>query len=621
MHSSVYDLNRPRDAVDGLAKGASNILTGALGGAALMAYAPIASATSGYQQQGAVGALKGFAIGLGTGVVGGVALAAGGIISGGAQIGRGLYNTPGAINGMVEGKEFDEDTREWIIYNLKLDYDAVMNIDEESLLKSLAPEVETSKLEGETAAEEAERLNKSVKETELYDVLGIPPTATAAEIKKAYYIKAKESHPDKHRDDPDANTKFQKIGEAYQILSDEKLRADYDAQGKEGVDDAPQMNSSALFAMVFGSEKFDALIGELTLATQMSMEKPEEQHPRYQSFKQKKRQLKCAWELAQKLDSYHTQYNSEDHAFKDAMSVEAAELAASPFGGVLVGEIGNQYVAEARSELGDYFVGIEQTGKSMASRWSIASSSFKAAYGAMSLNKMQQKMEKKDAQTAADAQKQSQASASASAAESAKAADPTTTTTDGTSIPTNKAPGSNNDPKEPAPANTATGESQGSSSSSAPTQRELTPEEEAAIRKKVEKIGMHMFKAMWHITELDIQKTLAKVCHKVTHDHSVSDDILMKRKKALLLLGEAYANHGLSLEHGLADLRSKLSAQFDAASAEEKRKKEEAASPNIATAPEQGSYGESEAQQNNRNAETATTANPVAETSDTNNID
>jgi curved DNA-binding protein CbpA len=58
--------------------------------------------------------------------------------------------------------------------------------------------------------------SRDVKDTELYDVLGVKPNATQSEIKKAYYKVARLTHPDKvGKDDPNAKEKFQKVGHAY----------------------------------------------------------------------------------------------------------------------------------------------------------------------------------------------------------------------------------------------------------------------------------------------------------------------------------------------------------------------------------------------------------------------
>lgn len=67
-----------------------------------------------------------------------------------------------------------------------------------------------------------------------YETLGIEKSATEAEIKKAYRSMALKWHPDKHSEDKDtATAQFQKISEAYEVLSDPEARKRYDLLGDD----------------------------------------------------------------------------------------------------------------------------------------------------------------------------------------------------------------------------------------------------------------------------------------------------------------------------------------------------------------------------------------------------
>ena len=67
-----------------------------------------------------------------------------------------------------------------------------------------------------------------------YEVLGVSKSASAAEIKKAYRKLSKQYHPDINKE-PGAEDKFKELTEAYEVLSDDTKKAQYDTIWSRGI--------------------------------------------------------------------------------------------------------------------------------------------------------------------------------------------------------------------------------------------------------------------------------------------------------------------------------------------------------------------------------------------------
>ena len=92
------------------------------------------------------------------------------------------------------------------------------------------------------------------KQQDYYETLGVAREASADEIKLAYRRMAMKHHPDRNRDNPEADSKFKACSEAYEVLSDPNKRNRYDRFGHAGLrgaglHDFSHMGSEDIFSM------------------------------------------------------------------------------------------------------------------------------------------------------------------------------------------------------------------------------------------------------------------------------------------------------------------------------------------------------------------------------------
>jgi len=365
--------NPPKNIVSGIGRGLVSAVGGTLAGAATLVVAPFVGLAS--------GGIGGFLAGLGTGVLAAVAFPVMGIVLGAYQVGQGLVNTPEAIKNWVHSDAVPKDKPKMTDEEQRQSDRIDENLYSESR-RFINTEVDEEDVKSESV---------SVKDRTYYDTLGLETNATASDIKKAYYKLAREYHPDKNSAE-DASAKFKEISQAYQVLSDPELRETYDKFGLTNLD-APEVDPMQMFAMVFGDDQFEHLIGKLTLAVtaELGLE-GHGSHARIDQDKlrefQKNREDTLVALLASRLDRYVV--GNEEGFIRDAIE-EAQRLSHASFGTQLLHLIGGIYVATGERMLG-YFSTFGLAGRMgyFSEKASVFKSQFKAVGAASDLMKLQQ---------------------------------------------------------------------------------------------------------------------------------------------------------------------------------------------------------------------------------------
>ena len=350
---AVFSTRRPKHAVAGVSSGVKSAIRGAFAGVGSLFALPAAGASSG-------AGFGGFAQGCALGIASAIAFPVAGCGVAIFQSIRGLYETPTCVfSQLVKNERWEDRTRRWVRDDLQREGTDLPPDDEDIL----APARERQNSADPSADGTRNTSSGEPVDRELYDRLGVEPDASAPTIKKQYYKLAKESHPDKNPHDDAAKERFQKLGEAYQILSDDESRRKYDKGGKENLEGEPSIDPGAFFTALFGSQAFEHLVGKPHLATmaEAGVNLPEEETTRLQM----RRESRLAVKLSHMLQGFTEDDGSlsfsaerkQDDAFEKAMRDHAQQLASCSFGPALLHTIGFMYKNQAMQWLSNPLTG------------------------------------------------------------------------------------------------------------------------------------------------------------------------------------------------------------------------------------------------------------------------
>lgn len=550
IFDSLFSTRKPKDGWAGLSSGLKSVAKGTAAGLAGLIGAPIAGARA----EGATG----FAKGLAAGVASAIVLPVTGVAVGAYQVGRGLANSGAAMKNSRAGMLWDESLREWYFYEI-----------EKELLEVERLETQLNQVTGTGGTSgSGDPKERKVKDRSYYDLLGVSTDANAAELKKAYYKEARLCHPDKNPDDPAAAQKFQELGHAYQILSNEQSRASYDKNGKPEAANAvteglsmQDIDPKVFFAVMFGSEAVRPYIGELWIAGKADTLMKEQAIQEFARnpdslngeideealaesamkrnatdlLKQRRREVECASFIREKIlpYSYGTMDESE---FVALCQAEAAEITKGTFGDVYCTAIGFALEVEAADFIGQYasVLGVESTfaklkkkSYNFGNQWKILGAGISAARAGTRAYSELEKIQKE----AALAKQQNNIKEGVEG----EGKQP-------------EAEGSTDD------TNTTTSETTGTGSP------EIDEETMKMAAQRFEETLPAILEFAWAINVQDITRTLKGVCNKLFHDcaEMLPMETRLKRAQGVRIIGREFYAMGKMASATAAHKKSNL---------------------------------------------------------------